>query len=298
MIVLSNRVLNIPKSQHIYAFNPDKQPVQQAKAKDVVVFDAEDAFGGQIESEQDTMDELDFDHINPATGPLAVEGAEPGDALVVKILDLKVGQKGIVLSVPGSGALAEEVPNSVTRIVEIKEDWIEFAPGIRLPKRPMLGVIGVAPSEGNIPCGTPGPHGGNMDTKEITAGTTLYLPVRTPGGLLAMGDAHALQGDGEICGTAVECSVSATVQVDIEKGSPIEWPWLRNDEKLMVIVSAETLDAASKQATRQMVRHLVDSCGMTFDEAYMLTSCVGSLNISQIVDPLVTVRAEFPRQYL
>ncbi len=288
----------IQSTDHVYSFSAENEPAAQASPGDVVTFHTEDAFGGQLRSEADTLDEVNFDFINPATGPLFVSGAQPGDVLAVNFLHMETGSRGVVLSVPGSGVMGDEVPSSTTKIVEIRDRWIEFQPGLRLPKKPMMGVVGVAPAEKSIPSGTPGRHGGNMDTKEVTAGATLYLPVRAPGALLAMGDAHALQGDGEICGTAVECSACATVRVDVRRGCDLQWPWLSNQDRLMVIVSAETTDEAYEEATRQMVRYLVDARGMDFNDAYMLMSCVGSLNISQVVDPLLTVRAEIPHRYL
>ncbi len=295
---LRTGVLEIPRSEHIYSFSRDARPALEVDPGAVVIFDTFDAFSGQITSPEDRLEGLPFDRINPATGPLYVRTARPGDALAVSILSLQTSARGSILSIPGEGALGDRVAQSTTRIVRIGEHWIEFAPGIRLPKRPMMGVIGVAPSGEPISCGIPGRHGGNMDTNTVTTGATLYLPVQIDGALLAMGDAHALQGDGEVCGTGVECEARATISVNVIEDYEIEWPMLVNSEDLMFIVSAQTLDEASREAVHQIVMHLMNGHDMSFDDAYMLMSCVGSLRISQIVDPLVTVRSCIPRRYL
>ncbi len=288
----------IPNTDHIYAFSRDAKPALEVDPGAVVIFDTRDAFSGQIRTPEDKLENLPFDRINPATGPLYVHDAEPGDALAVSILTLETSSHGSVLSIPGEGALGDRVTQSTTRIVSIGEHWIEFAPGVRLPKRPMMGVVGVAPAGEPIPTGTPGSHGGNMDTNTVAPGATLYLPVEAEGALLAMGDAHALQGDGEVCGTGVECDARATVSVKVIKEYGIQWPMLVNADDLMFIVSAPTLEEASREAVGEIVQHLMNRHDMSFDDAYMLMSCVGSLRISQIVDPLVTVRACIGRRYL
>jgi len=227
-----------------------------------------------------------------------VEGTEAGDTLVLDVLSIDTEERGIVLSVPGLGVLGDSVARSTTKIVSIGRHWVDFGSGLRVPKRAMIGVIGVAPEAGSIPTGTPGSHGGNMDTNQIRAGSTLYLPVRAAGALLALGDVHAAMGDGEICGTGVECAAEVTVRVGVRRDWPVEWPWLRTEDELMVLVSAQDLDAAAMGASRQMVQYLVCRHGYTFAQAYMLMSCAGALRISQAVDPLLTVRAVVPRRYL
>ncbi len=287
----------LESSQHVYAFAPEMTPAGFADSGAIVLFKTADAFNGQITSPDDTLAELNFDAVNPATGPLHVKNAQPGDILAVDILHMSTGTTGIILTVPGSGVL-RAMTDAVTRIVKIGAHWIQFSDQVRIAKQPMMGVIGVATKEQRIPTGTPGRHGGNMDTRDIAAGATLYLPVFQEGGLLAMGDAHAAMGDGEVSGTGVECTSETLVRVRVLKNQSLDWPWLDNQKERMVIVSAESLDDATGEATEQMVRHLAQALDKGLDEAYMLMSSAGSLRISQVVDPLVTVRATIPRLYL
>ncbi len=291
------RGLVITADRHLYTMSADARPVGRVSSGEIVAFECLDALGGQIRSEEDTVADIDFSRVNPATGPVYVEGAEPGDTLAVDILAIDTASTGVVLSVPNLGILGDRVQTPRTSIARIGPRWVELE-GIRLPKAPMIGVIGVAPRGGAVPCGTPGPHGGNMDTREIRVGSTLYLPVSQPGALLALGDVHAVMGDGEVCGTGVECAAKVTVRVRVVRDWPVEWPWLETEDDLMVIASAADLDAAAREATSQLVEFLHRRCGYSFDTAYMLVSTVGDLRISQVVDPLLTVRASIPRTYV
>jgi amidase len=162
----------------------------------------------------------------------------------------------------------------------------------------MIGVIGTAPAIEEIPTGTPGQHGGNMDCKRIVEGATLYLPVHVPGALLSMGDLHAVMGDGEVIICGLEIAGEVTIRVSVIKDKILPLPLLREGEHLMTIASAETLDLAAKQATIQMHRFLTNELGLEFNEAGMLLSLVGDLRICQVVDPLMTARMELPLSIL
>jgi amidase len=189
----------------------------------------------------------------------------------------------------GFGVLREQFEGMTFQFVAI-EDGTALVSGADVPVRPMIGVIGVAPEGPAVPCGSPGAHGGNMDTRLIGEGATLYLPVFAPGALLAAGDLHAAMGDGEICGTGVEVAGSVTLRVDVRHDLPIANPLVETDEVVATIASANTLDEAAEIATRDMVDLVMRRLGLSVADTTMLMSAAGQLQVSQVVDPLKTAR--------
>ena len=178
-------------------------------------------------------------------------------------------------------------------------DGVAYLPGdVRVPVRPMIGVLGVAPAGAAVPTGTPGPHGGNMDTALIGEGATVYLPIAAPGALLAAGDLHAVMGDGEICGTGVEVAGRVTLRVTVRRDLPIVNPVVATSDVVATVASAPTLDEAAILATRDMANLLGARLGLDAVEATMLMSAAGELRVSQVVDPLRTARFELPRSVL
>ncbi|MFQ6063993.1 MAG: acetamidase/formamidase family protein [Candidatus Bathyarchaeia archaeon] len=282
----------------IYEFSKKNNPVLEVDSGERVVFDTLDALGGQIKSERDTMKSIDFTKVNPATGPIYVKTACPGDALVVEIEDINIGKKGIMLAVPGLGILGDKVTLPTTKIVPIVGNKAVFSEYIALPIRPMIGVIGVAPAADPIPCGTPGDHGGNMDTKDIAPGAKVYLPVFVNGALLAMGDVHAVMGDGEACGTGIEIAATVTVKVDVVKAFPIRRPIIETKDSFMTVASGENLEDAVKLAVEDMVGTISKVLKISFEEAYMLTSAVGDAKVSQMVDPQRTARLRVSKEII
>ena len=289
--------IKIPRSRVIYSFSPQHKPVARAKPRDIVVFETIDALGGQITSEDTPIDKLDWSRVNPATGPLYVEGAEPGDTLVVDILDISVEDKAVILVVPGAGALHDKKFSPRVKILRRSKDFLEFD-SIRIGLRPMVGVIGVAPREGEVATGDLGEHGGNMDVALLTRGTRLYLPVFVEGALLALGDLHMVQGDGEICVAAAEASGEVTVRVDVIKNRSPRYPILETSNRYALLVPGDTLDSAVYRASEEIVEALKRQYNLEFEEAYMLASLVVDLRINQVVDPHKGVRAEVPKKYI
>jgi amidase len=196
----------IPSSEHTYAFTPNLEAVDTIRLGEAVCFDALDALGGQVRRETDILAGLDFNRVNPATGPIRFDGLIPGDTLTVVIDAIEMEDQGAIVTGPGLGVLGDEIENHATRILPIRDGYVHFG-DLGLKACPMIGVIGVASATHSFPTGTAHRHGGNMDTKEIGVGTTLYLPVFQEGAMLAMGDVHAVMGDGEVCVSA--CEVSA-----------------------------------------------------------------------------------------
>jgi amidase len=279
----------------VFSFNAANPPALVVEPGEEVLFETKDCFSNQIKTADQRMDGLDWTAINPATGPLAVAGAEPGDVLVVRIEDIQVSSQACMVSGPDEGTLGDLLTESVTTIMPIENNSLLFADKVRLPIRPMIGVIGVAPAHDDIATGSPGHHGGNMDTNRITAGTTLYLPVAVAGGLLAMGDLHAVMGDGEVSVCGAEIPGKVTVKVDLLKHVPLEWPMLEIETDWYVIASGKTLDEAAYLATRAAAEMVSTQMGLTLNEAVSLLSLAGNLEISQVVDPLKTVRMRMPK---
>jgi amidase len=276
--------------------SPEHPPVAEATPGAEVVFLTKDAFSNQVRSESDLFRPGGWSGVNPATGPLRVVGAQPGDVLAVTILDIRVAERGSMIAVPGMGALGHLLSHNETRILEIAGGEVGFNDKIRLPVEPMIGVIGTAPATGAVPTGTPGPHGGNMDTKLIAAGTTLYLPVFVDGANLAMGDLHAVMADGEVLICGVEVPGEVRVRVDIVRGKSLTGPVLETREAFYCIASAEDLDAAAAAALDQTMAFLRERLPLPANDLAMLMSLVCDLQISQIVDPLRTVRMAVPKR--
>ena len=287
----------IPSSQHIYAFTPDLIPAEAINLGDVVCFDALDALGGQVRVETDILSGLDFDRVNPATGPVRIEGLESGDTLVVRIEAIDMEDQGAIVTGPGLGVLGDEIENHVTHILPIRDGMVQFR-DLMLVARPMIGVIGVASGTESFPTGTAHRHGGNMDTKEIGIGTTVYLPVYQAGGLLAMGDVHAVMGDGEVCVSACEVAARITVQCDRIVGRCLDWPMVETDDAVHILVSLPTIEEALVEATRQAVSLLQRARNLSKEEAYMLASLAVDMGVSQLVDPNKTAKASIPKSIL
>lgn len=280
----------------IYRFKPNMEAIETISPGDIIKVETNDCFYQQIIREEQVLTEIDYDRLNPATGPIYIEGAEPGDLLKLKIISIDVKDKGVVAVVPNEGALGDQVTKPVIRVIEIEDGQAIFH-GIKMPIRPMIGVIGVAPADedGEWPTDSPWKHGGNMDTTDIKAGSTLYFPIRQKGALLALGDCHAIMGDGEICFTGLEIPAEVVLEVGLLKGKATKWPFVETDEYTMVIASGDDLEEAVYESAGQAVKHIQDSLGIDWEDAYVFASLSVDLKISQVVDPKVTVRAAIPK---
>ncbi|MGH4124780.1 MAG: acetamidase/formamidase family protein [Clostridium sp.] len=277
----------------VFAMNKYNTPVAEVPAGSQIVFETCDCFENQIQSQNTIMNNLDWNRINPATGPIFINEAMPGDTLIVRIESIKVGSQAVMLTGPNLGVLGSSLKENFIKILPIVNGQVEFSDKIKLPICPMIGVIGTAPKTETISCGTPGMHGGNMDSKIIGIGSTIYLPVEVPGALLAMGDLHAVMGDGEVSVCGAEVPGEVTVTVEVIKGRPFSLPVVFTKDAVYTIASDVSLDSAAVTATKNMVNILV-SKGMAEAEAISLLSLSGNVQISQIVDPLKTVRFELP----
>jgi len=294
-----------------YAISPFNKPTLRIKPGETVVVETEDAFSGQIRSKGDRRDRKAMPFVNPQTGPIYVEGAEKGDTLSVDVKDIKPAIGQGATKIPTSwywylGDLGEnpalsrflelKFPHG-TRICPIEENRVYFSDSIVLPYEPMIGTIGTAPEIEAISSYLLGSHGGNMDLPDVCIGNKLFLPVRVDGALLHLGDVHAVQGEGEICGTAIEMPADVTLTIDLIKGKAISWPRIESQEHLMAVAvsgTGRTLEEAIRIAFMELILWLEEDYGIDRWDAYQLCTQVGKVRLGN----LWTVAAAFPKKYL
>jgi amidase len=288
----------ISRNNVFFAFSPSNRPVASVKQGEVVTLETHDCFEGQIQTKADLVTNLNWDHVNPATGPVYIEGVKPGDVLRVELVEVAVGAQSSMVAIPGEGALGGMITEMETTILRREGNELVFKDKIRVQKKPMIGVIGVAPAEGSVANGTPGLHGGNMDCTLIGEGSRIYFTAGVEGALFGAGDLHAAMGDGEIvvCGAETAGEVRFKSQV-VEMGG-LPTPFVETPELVAVIFSAQEVGAAAQGAIERMAKFLTDFAKMPLNDAGMLMSLVGQLKFCQVVDPLKTVRFEFPKSVL
>ena len=268
--------------EHItYLFGRDQQPVADIYSGEAVAFETLDALGGRVKTHADALSvSIPPTQGNPATGPVRVVGAEPGDTLGVTILDIKLGDFGYG-RVKGGGVIIDELRPPVANLTPVRDGIVHFNDRIRFRARPMVGVAGVAPSGEPVHTFYPGPHGGNLDINELAVGSTLYLPVAAPGALLAIGDVHASMGDGELNGGGLDIDAEVTVQVSIHQRLGWRWPVIETPDAWCTCASAPTLAEAIRQATSDMTTLLARQLGMSREEAFILIGAAGHARIGQ-----------------
>ncbi len=288
---------HIAREQRHLAWDNTIAPVLTIDSGEIVHIDAVEASGGQLgpDSTLENMATLDFAACDPVQGPIYVRDAEPGDTLQIEILELKTADWGWTAVIPGFGLLADEFLEPALKIWRLQDGYAEFTPGIRIPLEPFCGEMGVAPAmPGAFSTIPPAQNGGNIDTKHLTAGSTVYLPVLAPGALFSIGDGHAAQGDGEVCGTAIETPMQITLRLTVRKD--LQVPELQyctagpltprtNTAPYYATTgySTDLMDAARK-AVRNMVDYLGRTYGLSRADAYMLCSVAADLKINEIVD--------------
>ena len=290
--------VRVGRDQHVFAFGPDMAPAVEVDPGTVLHLDLNDCYFGQVRTEEDTPDTLDPAIINPATGPVAVRGAEPGDTLVVDLLQIRTGPRGAATLMPGRGQLGHLLDKPSTRILRVEDDLVHLG-DVTFPTRPMVGVIGVATGGEVAPTLDAGRHGGNLDDNLNAAGSAVWLPVRQPGAMLAIGDMHAAMGDGEVSGTGVEIDGQVLVRVDVVKGLQPDHPvtvtpthWVTHG------TAVEDLTAALDLACEEAGRLLVDEWGFSVEDAFVFLSVACDAGIAQAVHPCpgtVIAKVKVPR---
>ena len=296
--------------KYVYGVAP---PVARLRPGNILEANTLDCFGNAIKKPGDTLALVKGD--NPLTGPFFIEGAEPGDTLVVHILDLQVdGDQGLGAFAPGFGALNETNYTPMLHAPLPEKIWfypIDHASNtgtfqaldsnykVKIPLHPFLGCIGVAPAGGEARSSVvPAEFGGNMDAPEASVGNTLYLPVNVSGALLYFGDGHAAMGDGEIAGTAIEVPMKARLQVDIVKGKHANWPRFENEKEIMAAGIYRPVDDAVRIAFTELVGWIHADYGLSELDAYELLSQVGKVHLTEMVDPNYVVIASIDKKYL
>ena len=234
------------------------------------------------------------------TGPIYVEGAKPQDVLEVEMLEINPRLPfGHTIFRPGAGTIPDRFPYTRTKIIRINmnERTAELPGGAIAPLKPFFGSIGVAPPPitGRISSTPPGSYGGNMDNKELTQGSKVYIPVHAEGALLSMGDGHALQGDGEVCGTAVETSLTGTIRLQLRKDLQLKWPMAETPTHIITMGFHQDLDEATRIALHNTIDYLTDIQGMTEDDAYMLSSIAVDFHVTQTVNGVKGIHGLLPK---
>ena len=293
-----------------YVYGPYVDAVLEVEPGAVVSVETHDAFEGKITSESDKPSEiLNFPFLNPQTGPIAVKGAVKGDCLAVRILSITPrGEQpvGTTCLIPEFGGLVgtgqtamlnEPLPERVKKI-RVDADGVHWSDRLTLPYEPFIGTIGTSPEIEAISSLQPDYYGGNMDLPDVGPDAVIYLPVNREDGYLYLGDCHAIQGDGELCGVALEIPATVELQVDLIKDYPIAWPRLETEHAFMTIGSARPLEDAARIAYRELVRWISTDTEMSDEEAYMLLTMCGRVRLGNMVDPKYTIGASILKSYI
>jgi acetamidase/formamidase len=290
--------LHLLRTQTHLGWSRDHEPLLSVSSGSEVGFETADASGGQLGpgSTHSSVTSLDFERVNPVCGPVFVEGAQPGDVLQIDILAVEPGTHGWTALIPGFGLLADRFPEPWLKVWELGDDGAMLNDRVRVPLQPFCGVLGVAPAEPGLHSVIPPRRvGGNMDTKQLGPGATLYLPVEVEGALFGVGDTHAAQGDGEVCGTAIEGAMDVALKLTVRRNLAIEAPELDVTRPLERPSAAAAgyhattgvdpdLMGATRQSIERMIAYLESRHGLGPEEAYALCSVAVDLRLSEVVD--------------
>ena len=288
--------VHVPRSAKVFSYSAEYSPAVTVAPGETLVVETTSAFGEFDLKPGDDLTVLEQSRSDPLTGPIAVEGAMPGDVLEVHIDAIEIMGLGAQGVIPEIGIL--DWPRLPLEFFAVEDGEIVFPGGLRLTARPNLGCLGVAPAGEAVPSVLPGDHGGNIDTRYVCPGSIVEFPVFHPGALLFMGDCHQLQGDGELCGVAPETDAVVTLRCLVRRGTmPLRRPRILTADRIMFIGSAETLEASAALATRDLVDALVTEKGLAEDLAYLLLTMKADLEVCQVVNGLRTVRVCIDRDF-
>ncbi|WP_207482456.1 acetamidase/formamidase family protein [Arenibaculum pallidiluteum] len=299
------------QGKYHYVYGPYAKPVLTVQPGAVVSAETHDAFEGAIKSETDRPSEkLNFPYLNPQNGPIYVEGAEKGDTLAVYIKSIVprgpqpcgttclIPEFGGLVGTGDTALLNAPLPEKVRKVEVDPVKGVKWSDKITLPYEPFIGTIGTSPEIEAITSLQPDYYGGNMDLPDVAPGAVIYLPVNAPGALLYLGDCHAAQGDGELCGVALEHPTVTTVQIDLIKGWRFKWPRLETAERIMTIGSGRPMEDAARIAYRELVRWMAAEYGFDELDAYMLLTQAGRVRLGNMVDPKYTLGASIAKSLL
>lgn len=284
----------IGKDTFHYKWSKSHRPVLSVKPGDTVKFEINDVGSWQITSEwkSEDMARFDSEKLYPLSGPIFVEGAKPGDSLVVDVLDVKNGGFGWTSIAPDLGVLEEFNAYYLYKWRLANPKFAHFEKGIKVPIRPFCGVMGVAPpEEGLFDVAPPGRHGGNLDVRHLTSGSSLELPVWVDGALFSTGDLHAAMGDGEVCISAIECAGTAKFRFSLKRDTNLKWPrfYTKGDERARkgyytATGIADDLMEATRESVRNMIGYLTKQYSLTREDAYVLCSVAADVRVHEVVD--------------
>ena len=291
-------MIELDDAKTLFSFDKDLEPVLKVPSGETVRIRTKDCFGNQLQGPEDQLSEIDWEAINPATGPIYVEGAVAGGALKVHIDNIELDAQTSSCTGKDEGVCGDRFSDWATHFCKVEDGKVVWDERLSIPLAPMIGVIGVAPEGEPVNCGTPGKHGGNMDNTAIAAGATLYFPVAVDGALFGCGDMHAVMGDGEVSVSGAEVAGYATVTLTALPELSVPNPLIENDTHFGIIVSAESLDKASELAVQQMVDLLASRTNEPEADLVMLLSLVADVRVCQMVDPEKTVRFMVPKYVL
>lgn len=291
-------MIELDDSKTLFSFDKDLKPVLNVPSGETVRIRTKDCFGNQLQGPEDQLSEIDWEAINPATGPIYVEGAVAGGTLKVHIDNIELDAQTSSCTGKDEGVCGDRFSDWATHFCKVEDGKVVWDERLSIPVAPMIGVIGVAPEGEPVNCGTPGKHGGNMDNTAIAAGATLYFPVAVDGALFGCGDMHAVMGDGEVSVSGAEVAGYATVTLTALPELSVPNPLIENDTHFGIIVSAESLDKAAELAVQQMVDLLASRTNESEADLVMLLSLVADVRVCQMVDPEKTVRFMVPKYVL
>ena len=291
-------MIELDDSKTLFTFGKDLEPVLKVPSGETVRIRTKDCFGNQLQGPEDQLSEIDWEAINPATGPIYVEGAVAGGTLKVHIDNIELDAQTSSCTGKDEGVCGDRFSDWATHFCKVEDGKVVWDERLSIPVAPMIGVIGVAPEGEPVNCGTPGKHGGNMDNTAIAAGSTLYFPVAVDGALFGCGDMHAVMGDGEVSVSGAEVAGYATVTLTALPELSVPNPLIENDTHFGIIVSAESLDKAAELAVQQMVDLLASRTNESEADLVMLLSLVADVRVCQMVDPEKTVRFMVPKYVL
>lgn len=288
----------IPKNPVIYHFSQNTPPAHTVEDGETFWVETDDCYKGQIHSVEILRPNIDISIMDCSSGPIAVNGAMPGDTLRVDILDIRFAPQGVMVTSPGLGILGHKITEANTKIIPIRDGYAHFSDDIVLPLTPMVGVLGVAPAGEDVHCAVPGDHGANLDSKILTIGSAVYLPVTVAGAGLALGDLHACMGDGELSGTGIETAGSVQIKTSVLKNTPVLRPLVETADSIYMLASDADIHEAVKVAVDDMVNLLMRKKNLAFPDAYRLLSATCDIQISQLVNDALTVRVRAPKACL
>ena len=291
-------MIELDDAKTLFSFDKDLEPVLKVPSGETVRIRTKDCFGNQLQGPGDQLSEIDWEAINPATGPIYVEGAVAGGTLKVHIVNIELDAQTSSCTGKDEGVCGDRFSDWATHFCKVEDGKVVWDERLSIPLAPMIGVIGVAPEGEPVNCGTPGKHGGNMDNTAIAAGATLYFPVAVDGALFGCGDMHAVMGDGEVSVSGAEVAGYATVTLTALPELSVPNPLIENETHFGIIVSAESLDKAAELAVQQMVDLLASRTNESEADLVMLLSLVADVRVRQMVDPEKTVRFMVPKYVL